>query len=229
VRILVIEDNTLAARGIELILRQAHLVTEITDSGEDGVEIAKFYEFDLIILDLSLPDVSGFEVLRALRAARVKTPVLVLSAADSQGDKLRAFRLGADDYLTKPFDGTELIARVYAIIRRNKGHAHTVISVGQLALNLSEKTVRMNGQPVELTRKEYQMLELLALRKEATVTKDMFLNHLYGGLDEPDAKIIDVFICKLRKKLSVSSGGETYIHTVWGRGYTLRTSHKAAA
>jgi len=115
-----------------------------------------------------------------------------------------------------------LIARIHAIVRRSKGHAQSVITTGDLVVNLDAKTVEVGGQRVHLTGKEYQMLELLSLRKGTTLTKEMFLNHLYGGMDEPELKIIDVFICKLRKKLDAVSGSQNYIETVWGRGYVLR-------
>jgi len=169
-----------------------------------------------------LPDINGHEVLRQLRTARIATPILILSGLDDNENKLRGFGFGADDYLTKPFHREELVARIHAIIRRSKGHAQSVINTGKIAVNLDAKTVNVEGQTVHLTGKEYQMLELLSLRKGTTLTKEMFLNHLYGGMDEPELKIIDVFICKLRKKLSVATGGENYIETVWGRGYVLR-------
>ena len=115
-----------------------------------------------------------------------------------------------------------LFRSIHAIVRRSKGHAQSIIETGKVAVNLDAKTAEVGGSPVHLTGKEYQMLELLSLRKGTTLTKEMFLNHLYGGMDEPELKIIDVFICKLRKKLSAATGGENYIETVWGRGYVLR-------
>jgi two-component system cell cycle response regulator CtrA len=152
----------------------------------------------------------------------VKTPILILSGLAGTKDKVRGLGFGADDYMTKPFHREELVARIHAIVRRSKGHAQSVIQTGDLVVNLDTKTVELNGAQVRLTGKEYQMLELLALRKGTTLTKEMFLNHLYGGMDEPEIKIIDVFMCKLRKKLANASDGKDYIETVWGRGYVLR-------
>ncbi|MGF1445157.1 MAG: response regulator transcription factor CtrA [Pikeienuella sp.] len=221
-RILLIEDDQSMADSIELMLRKAELNPYVTDSGEEGLELAKLYDYDLIILDLSLPDIDGYDVLRKLRLAKIDTPTLILSGYDATENKIKGFGCGADDYLTKPFNREELIARIHAIVRRSKGHAQSVIRTGKLAVNLDAKTVEVSDHPVHLTGKEYQMLELLSLRKGSTLTKEMFLNHLYGGMDEPEVKIIDVFICKLRKKLTSATGGENYIETVWGRGYVLR-------
>jgi two-component system cell cycle response regulator CtrA len=190
--------------------------------GEEWIDLAKLYDYDLILLDLNLPDMNGHEVLRQLRHARIDTPILILSGDDDTETKLKGFGQGADDYLTKPFHREELVARIHAIIRRSKGHAQSIIKTGRIAVNLDAKTVDVGGSTVHLTGKEYQMLELLSLRKGTTLTKEMFLNHLYGGMDEPELKIIDVFICKLRKKLGEATDGDNYIETVWGRGYVLR-------
>ena len=228
-RILLVEDDPTTSRSIELMLTHANLNVFCTDLGEEGIDLAKLYDYDLILLDLNLPDMSGHEVLRQLRIARVETPILILSGADDTDSKLKGFGFGADDYLTKPFHREELVARIHAIIRRSKGHAQSVIRTGMVCVNLDAKTVEVEGKTVHLTGKEYQMLELLSLRKGTTLTKEMFLNHLYGGMDEPELKIIDVFICKLRKKLAEATGGENYIETVWGRGYVLRDPGPAAA
>ncbi len=221
-RILLVEDDPTTSKSIELMLTHANLNVYATDLGEEGIDLAKLYDYDLILLDLNLPDMNGHEVLRQLRIARVETPILILSGADDTESKIKGFGFGADDYLTKPFHREELVARIHAIIRRSKGHSQSVIHTGRVAVNLDAKTVEVDGQTVHLTGKEYQMLELLSLRKGTTLTKEMFLNHLYGGMDEPELKIIDVFICKLRKKLSNATGGDNYIETVWGSGYVLR-------
>jgi two-component system cell cycle response regulator CtrA len=221
-RILLVEDDPTTSKSIEMMLTHANLNVYSTELGEEGIDLAKLYDYDLILLDLNLPDMNGHEVLRQLRLARVDTPILILSGEDDTESKLKGFGFGADDYLTKPFHREELVARIHAIIRRSKGHSQSIIRTGEVEVNLDAKTVTAGGKPVHLTGKEYQMLELLSLRKGTTLTKEMFLNHLYGGMDEPELKIIDVFICKLRKKLGEATGGKNYIETVWGRGYVLR-------
>src|SRR3984957_4897466 len=221
-RVLLIEDNNHMARSIELMLRSEGLYVYTTDLGEEGLDLGKMYDYDIVVLDLQLPDMSGFEVLKALRVAKVQTPVLILSGNAIVEAKVKALGFGADDYMTKPFHKDELVARIQAVVRRSKGHSQSVIITGKLTVNLDAKTVEVDSQRVHLTGKEYQMLELLSLRKGTTLTKEMFLNHLYGGMDEPELKIIDVFICKLRKKLAAAIDGDNYIETVWGRGYVLR-------
>jgi two-component system, cell cycle response regulator CtrA len=220
-RVLLIEDDSAVARSIELMLKGAGFNIYATDLGEEGVDLGKIYEYDIIVLDLTLPDISGYEVLKQLRMARVNTPVMILSGNPDIEAKVKTLGFGADDYLTKPFNKDELVARITAIVRRSKGHAESVIRTGDILVNLDAKTVEVNGDRVHLTGKEYQMFELLSLRKGTTLTKEMFLNHLYGGMDEPELKIIDVFICKLRKKLQ-KAAGDHFIETVWGRGYVLR-------
>ncbi|MCC0015386.1 MAG: response regulator transcription factor [Rhodobiaceae bacterium] len=221
-RVLLIEDDSATAQSIELMLKSESFNVYVTDLGEEGIDLGKIYDYDIILLDLGLPDMSGYEVLKTLRLSKVKTPILILSGNSGIEDKVRGLGVGADDYMTKPFHKDELVARIHAIVRRSKGHAQSVITTGDLTVNLDTKTVEVATQRVHLTGKEYQMLELLSLRKGTTLTKEMFLNHLYGGIDEPELKIIDVFICKLRKKLATATGGKNYIETVWGRGYVLR-------
>src|SRR6266481_2917719 len=193
-RVLLIEDDSAVAQSIELMLKSESFNVYTTDLGEEGVDLGKLYDYDIILLDLNLPDMSGYDVLKQLRVSKIKTPILILSGLAGIEDKA-------------------------------KGHAQSVIQTGDLVVNLDTKTVEVGGQRVHLTGKEYQMLELLSLRKGTTLTKEMFLNHLYGGMDEPELKIIDVFICKLRKKLANASEGRNFIETVWGRGYVLREPH----
>ncbi|MFZ1429370.1 MAG: response regulator transcription factor [Geminicoccaceae bacterium] len=221
-RALMIEDDPVSARLIEHALKGENMVCEPATCGEDGLELAKLYDFDIIVLDLRLPDIDGYEVVRRLRAGRVQTPVLILSGRSDATDKVRGLVGGADDYLTKPFNKAELIARIQAIVRRSKGHAESIIRTGKLTVNMDARSVEADGRRLHVTGKEYSILELLSLRKGTTLTKEMFLDHLYGGMDEPELKIIDVFICKLRKKLAEATGGEHYIETVWGRGYVLK-------
>lgn len=221
-RALVIEDDPVSTKLIETALRSEGVVSEVIACGEDGIELAKLYDFDIVILDLRLPDIDGYEVVRRLRNARVQTPVLILSGRADPTDKVRGLIGGADDYITKPFNKEELIARIHAIVRRSKGHSDSIIRTGKLVVNLDARSVEISGRRLHATGKEYSILELLSLRKGTTLTKEMFLDHLYGGMDEPELKIIDVFICKLRKKISEASGGDNYIETVWGRGYMLK-------
>ena len=228
-RVLLIEDEPTTAKAIELMLGAEGFNVYTTDLGEEGLDLGKLYDYDLICLDLNLPDMHGYDVLKKLRVAKVQTPVMILSGTAEMESKVRALGFGADDYMTKPFHKDELVARIQAVVRRSKGHSQSVITTGKLTVNLDAKTVEVDGSRVHLTGKEYQMLELLSLRKGTTLTKEMFLNHLYGGMDEPELKIIDVFICKLRKKLAASTNGNHHIETVWGRGYVLRDPQEGQA
>jgi len=221
-RVLLIEDDSSTARSIELALAAEGIICDTAEVGEEGVEIGRIYDYDIILLDLMLPDIDGYQVLLRLRSAKVKTPILILSGLSSVDQKVRGLGFGADDYLTKPFNKDELIARIQAIVRRSKGHSESVVRFDKVAINLDTRHVEVNGIQVHLTNKEYAILELLALRKGSVLTKEMFLNHLYSSMDEPEIKIIDVFVCKLRKKLADASGGVNYIETVWGRGYMLK-------
>ena len=228
-RVLLIEDDSSIAQSIELMLKSESFNVYTTDLGEEGVDLGRLYDYDIILLDLNLPDMSGFEVLRSLRVSKVKTPILILSGIASIEHKVKGLGYGADDYMTKPFHKTELIARVHAIVRRSRGHAQSIVQTGDLIVNVDAKTVHIKQIRVNLTGKEYQMLELLSLRRGTTITKEMFLSQLYGGMDEPEIKIIDVFMCKIRKKLAIASGGKDYIETVWGRGYLLREPQEVKA
>jgi two-component system cell cycle response regulator CtrA len=229
-RILLIEDEADTARTIKEIFRKENYVVDVATTGEEALEIIKIYleMYDLVILDLMLPDIRGSEVIRSLRASKITIPVLVLSGLNETSEKVNLLGFGADDYLTKPYEKNELLARVSAIIRRSHGHAQELIRIGKrLAIDLKNKIALIDEEPLPLSNKEYAILELLAVRQGTTLTKEMFLNHLYGDLDEPELKIVDVFVCKLRKKLSQATNGEKYIETVWGRGYVLRNPESA--
>lgn len=225
-RVLLVEDDTATARSIELALASEGIVCDVAQLGEEGLEIGKIYDYDIIILDLMLPDIDGYEVLLRLRSAKVQVPILILSGLSGSDQKIKGLGFGADDYLTKPFNRGELIARIQAIVRRSKGHSESIINIGdRITMNLDSRTVEVDSMPIHLTSKEYGVLELLVLRKGSLLTKEMFLNHLYGGIDEPDLKIIDVFVCKLRKKLAKATDGTNYIETIWGRGYILKENN----
>ena len=228
-RVLLIEDDRSIAQSIELMLKSESFNVYTTDLGEEGVDLGRLYDYDIILLDLNLPDMSGFDVLRSLRVSKVKTPILILSGVASIEHKVKGLGYGADDYMTKPFHKAELIARVRAIVRRSQGHAELIVQTGDLIVNVDAQTVHIKQTCVHLTGREYEMLELLSLRKGTTITKEMFLSQLYGGMDEPEIKIIDVFMCKIRKKLAIASDGKDYIETVWGRGYLLREPQEVEA
>ena len=228
-RVLLIEDEPALAPTIELMLRSEKLDVIIAGLGESGLALAQADAHDIILLDLNLPDMSGYDVLRALRRSEVRTPVLILSGLAGIDSKVKGLGYSADDYLTKPFHKDELVARIHAIVRRSAEQAEAVVRCGDLVVRLGAKRAEVGGKPVNLTGREYAMLEMLALRAGSTLTKEMFLNGMYGGMDEPELKIIDVFICKLRKKLAEASGGKNYIETIWGRGYLLRAPHETMA
>ncbi len=221
-RILLIEDDRVMAQGIEMILNKENIVVDTATLGEDGIDLCKIYDYDLIVLDLILPDMDGYQVLKEIRNSKVKTPIIILSGLDGLDKKVKGLTSGADDYLTKPFEKEELLARIRAIIRRTQGHAESVIKTGKVELNMDTRTVTVSGKPLHLTGKEYAIFQLLSLRKGSTLSKEQFLNYLYSGMDEPEAKIIDVFIHKLRAKLKKATGGDSYIKTAFGRGYILQ-------
>jgi two-component system cell cycle response regulator CtrA len=229
--ILLVEDNPATAKSVELILAAGGHNVTTTASGEEGVELVELYTYDAVLMDLDLEDMTGLEALRAIRAKKLPTPVIILTGSAEVDTKVQALTAGADDYVTKPFHKAELCARIAAVVRRACGNAESIIRTGNIALNLSTRSVEVCGIAIHLTPSEYKMLELLSLRKNTVLTKEACLNHLYNGLSEPEIKIIDVFICKLRKKIAAASGGDPQIETVWGGGYMLRDArdHRLAA
>lgn len=228
-RVLVVDDDPVSTSLVEAVLGQDDCVVESTDRGEEALELVGRYDYDAVVLDLRLGGVEGGRVLRRLRGMGVSVPVMILSSLDDRTAKIQALFDGADDYLTKPLDKAWFLARLKTLVRRSKGHCSSEIRVGRLALDLASRTVRVDGRELKVTTKEYAILELLALRRGTTLSKEVFLDHLYGGRDEPEQKIIDVFICKLRKKIAAVAGDGGGIETVWGRGYVLREPATAAA
>lgn len=224
-RILLADGDDSVRESIEFVFLSADFKVYAVADGDEAVSLGKLYEYDAIVLG-DVSDIPTFEVLRRLRVARIKTPIVVVSKVAGPEFVVQALGLGADDYMTKPFVNDELIARIHAVVRRSRGHAQSVINAGPLSLNLDTRTVTVHGAPVHLTNKQFQMVECLMLRKGMTQTKEQILNALYGGRDEPELKIIDVFICKLRKVIAAAGGDPNMIETVWGRGYLIREPGK---
>lgn len=223
-KVLLIEDEVEVAKSLLLLFESEGIQCDIATSGEKAVELGKHYStnYDIIILDLMLPDVNGLDILVKLRTAKIKVPVLILSSLNDLESKVRGLGLGADDYMTKPFHRGELIARMHAITRRSKGHAKSVLQFDKISVDLDNRIVTVDNKAIALTAKEYAILELLAIHAGTVVNKENIVNHLYQGIDVPEGKIVDVFVCKLRRKLYEASGGRNYIDTVWGRGYSLK-------
>ncbi|RZI47396.1 response regulator transcription factor [Rickettsiales endosymbiont of Peranema trichophorum] len=221
-KVLIIESDSAIAKSLQMLMGNDNICSDIALSGEDGTIAIHINRYDLIVLEWMLEDMSGCDILLKLRRNDTTTPVLVISALDTTDQKIKALTYGADDYVTKPFNTEELLARIKAIVRRAKGHATSLIKVANLAIDTDSHTTSIEGVQAPLTNKEQVLLEFMALRKGSIISKETFLSHLYNGMDEPDLKIIDVFICKMRKKLFHLSGGLNYIETVWGRGYSLK-------
>ena len=221
-RALIASGDAFAAARIRAMLAKENLICDATDLGRDSLLLGRLYDYDIILLDLTVPDIEGYKLLQQLRAARVGTPILILSDCRELDEKVKFLRFGADDFVAKPFDRRELVARILAIVRRAKGHCESTIRTGRLAVNLDTRVVSVDGRPVHLTPKEYGIVELLSLRKGTILAKGVFLNHLYGGMDEPQSKIVEILICTLRKKIARATGGSHYIETVRGCGYVLR-------
>ncbi len=221
VKVLLIEDDIQTAKAIKFCLMDFKIDVAVASLGEDGIFHAKNYNHDIILLDLNLPDMSGFDVIREMRASRIDTPVIMLSGDFTREAKVKALNLGADDCMTKPFFTDDLIARIRSLARRARGHTSNDLDYGRLVVSLNRQAALVDGNQVHLTGKEFKILELLALRKGGVVAKEVIMDHLYGGIDEPQVKVIDIFICKLRRKLL--GAGITPIETVWGGGYKINT------
>ncbi len=219
-RVLLVDDEG-ASRGLAAALSPIGTIVDIVPSGSEALELLRHYDYDIVVANLLLPDMDGCEAVKRMRSSKIDTPVLMLSSVNRAQASVRALAIGADDVMSKPVEPTEFVARVQAIVRRSKGFSKSSLVIGNVELDLHSQEVSVDGSRVYLTGKEQAILELLMLRKGMVLTKDAFLNHLYGGMDDPEIKIIDVFICKLRKKLA-RAGADNLIGTVWGRGYTIR-------
>ena len=220
--ILIVEDDSVIADAIGITLSQAGYYHSHVRTIEDALHEVNSRPVDAVLLDINLPDGDGTRLTRLIRKSHMPTPILVISGNSRVDDRITALGAGADGYLTKPFDKHELLAQLEAIIRRANGHSSAQISAGNMVMDMSTHQLTIKEQFVPLTHKEYQLLQLLCLRKGAILSKDAFIAHIYGGVDEPDAKIIDVFMCKLRRKLIQHGLEKASIDTVWGQGYVLR-------
>jgi two-component system cell cycle response regulator CtrA len=195
-------------------------VVERAETADDVMSVLRREVYDIVVLSMASMLHDGFDLIRRIRGAKNRTPLLALTGS-AVADRVRALDLGADDAIAEPVDPAELRARLMSVVRRSRGFSQSLLRVGDLSLCLTTREVKVGAIPIQLTDKEYAMLELMVMRKGSILTKETFLNHLYGGLDEPEAQIIDLFICRLRKKLS-RAGADPLIGTVWGRGYMIR-------
>jgi len=228
-RVLVIEDERRLAENIAGALKEGPgYAVDLAYDGAEGVYLAESSEYDLIVLDLMLPKIDGASVLKRLRASGRQTPVMVLTAATAKGSVVDLLNSGADDYLGKPFDLGELIARTKALIRRGKGVSHPVLRVGNLVVDTIEKTVRCDGRELELSPTEYRILEYMSHRPRAVVSKETLLEHLYDYTWEHHSNVIEAHISNLRRKLNRASQMEDpkayFLEVLRGRGYRLLAS-----
>jgi len=219
--ILRVGNATFCRGGNALVLQQHGIRSEQAACGREALEFVRLYDYDLVLMDLHLPDVPAYEVVRMMRAEALKTPVLIMSDTATVQAKVRALDQGADDFLITPCDADEIMARIRAVVRRSQGHTNSTLVLGPVELLLDRHDVRVRGQSLHLSRREYSVLELLFLKQGVVLNKGAFLTHLYCGMDEPEGKTIDVIICRLRKKLA-EAGVPSLIDTVWGCGYLLR-------
>jgi two-component system OmpR family response regulator len=223
-RILLVEDDVMLAEAVTAALVQAAHVVDGAHSGEEADRALTVGEYDLVILDVGLPRIDGFEVLRRLRQRRNKVPVLVLTVRDALEDRVTGLDLGADDYLTKPFHLSELEARVRALIRRTHASASSDLVHGRLRLDTAGRRLYCDGQPVELSGRELAVIELMLLREGRVVTKQQIVDNLYGWEDVSTSNAVEVLVYRLRKKLE-SCGADVNINTVRGMGYLIEKAH----
>ena len=218
-RVLLVESNLRYAASISADLKSETIRTDLAESGDEALYLMRDFQFDLVLLNLTLPDMDGSSLIRQIRTAKHDTPIIALSTVPQA--RLKALAAGADDVVARDIDSAELGARIRAIVRRSRGFAQSQLQIGGLILDVDQHDVVANGVRVHFTPKEFAILELLVLRRNMILNKETILSQIYGGMDEPEIKIIDVFICKIRNKLS-KAGLPTIISTVWGRGYSVK-------
>jgi two-component system OmpR family response regulator len=216
VRLLVVEDEPDLAATLRKSLVEEGFAVDVVSDGQDALWQASSIAYDVVILDLMLPGLSGIDILRSLRAAGNRVPVLVLTARDGSADKISALNTGADDYLTKPFTFAELLARVRALIRRSVGVASPVVQLGSVSIDTSARRARRDGVDIELSPKEFALLEFLALHRGKLVTRSMLHDHIYDDEDATMSNVVDVYVASLRRKL-----GRDVIRTRRGEGYII--------
>jgi two-component system response regulator PhoP len=219
-RILIIEDEATLRHQLEITLKEKEYVVDTAAHGEEGLYFGKEYPIDLAIVDLGLPQLSGLEVIKQLRAAGKSFPILILTARAQWQDKVAGLEAGADDYLVKPFHMEELLARVAALVRRAGGWAQPVFTAGPIQLDTRTQAVTVNNQPIELTAYEYKVLEYLMLHPGEVVSKTTLTEHLYEQDFDKDSNVIEVFVGRLRKKLDPNNEFGP-IETLRGRGYRI--------
>jgi two-component system OmpR family response regulator len=215
-RVLVVEDEVDLAKAVRQVLEEEGFAVDVAHDGESGLFNAESWAYDAVVLDLMLPRMDGWEILKRLRKARNAVPVLILTARDAVADKVKGLNNGADDYLTKPFSLDELLARLRALIRRSAEKPSPVIKLGDIEINTASRTVKKSGKAVTLTAKEYALLELFALHAGKLVTRTMIYDHIYDENDDSLSNVVDVYVSNLRRKL-----GADFVKTRRGEGYIV--------
>jgi DNA-binding response OmpR family regulator len=220
-KILIIEDEKSLARLIKKGLEENYFTVDVSFDGIEGMHMAETWPYDAILLDIMLPGIDGFEILQSLRDRKYDVPVLIITARGETEERIKGLNIGADDYIPKPFDLSELIARLRSVIRRSKGKPSPVLLIEDLAIDLNARTVTRGGQVINLSAREFTLLEYLALNSGRVVSRTELIDHIYGSDTEWDSNIIDVYINYLRNKID-KGFGRALIHTMRGAGYILK-------
>ena len=220
-KILIIEDEKGLARLIKKGLEENYFAVDMSFDGTEGLHMAETWPYDAILLDIMLPGIDGFEILKSLRARKNDVPVLIITARGEIEERIKGLNIGADDYIPKPFDLSELIARLRSVIRRSKGKPSPLLTIDDLAIDLNARTVTRAGQAISLSAREFTLLEYLALNSGRVVSRTELIDHIYGSDTEWDSNVIDVYINYLRNKID-KGFGRALIHTMRGAGYILK-------